>query len=186
MASPVNRVNGFAQRQASTAPIEIALAAHPSQADPYNPTSPTSPSNLIYSSPNAAKTGSAGSANRARKASNLPQPKALTEFKAGEDGSVKETKKGVKALLLENVRLSMLCTLCTHILVWDPQVSESGIAILRGQNYVVDTEKASLSEDELIAKLREGQYQILGIRSKTKVTKKVIESCTSVGDRTST
>ena len=61
------------------------------------------------------------------------------------------------------------------------QVNESGVALLRGQNYVVDTEKASLSEDELIKRLREGQYQILGIRSKTKVTRKVIESCTNVG-----
>lgn len=64
---------------------------------------------------------------------------------------------------------------------WEIQVNESGVALLRGQNYVVDTEKASLSEDELIKRLREGQYQILGIRSKTKVTRKVIESCTNVG-----
>ena len=107
--------------------------------------------------------------------------KALTEFTAGSDGSMEETKKGVKALLLENVCSHLLVASLFHQLNRRIYVNESGVALLRGQNYVVDTEKASLSEDDLIKRLREGQYQILGIRSKTKVTRKVIESCTNVG-----
>lgn len=90
-----------------------------------------------------------------------PEPKHLSAFIPTE-GGLAEERQGVKALLLENV-------------------NESGIKLLKDQNYVVDTEKGSLGEDELIDRLRKGEYQILGIRSKTKVTKRVIESCPSVG-----
>lgn len=67
----------------------------------------------------------------------------------------------MKALLLENL-------------------NESGIKLLKDQKYMVHTEKGSLGEEELIQRLRDGEYQILGIRSKTKVTKKVIDACPSV------
>ena len=105
MASPINKVNGFMTRRQSSAsssiPIAQALATHPSQADPYNPaTSPTSGSN--------SQSATSPHANRSRKASNLPMAKALTEFTAGSDGSMEETKKGVKALLLENVCSGLL------------------------------------------------------------------------------
>lgn len=40
--------------------------------------------------------------------------KALTEFTAGSDGSMEETKKGVKALLLENVCSSLLVACLLH------------------------------------------------------------------------
>jgi D-3-phosphoglycerate dehydrogenase len=51
---------------------------------------------------------------------------------------------------------------------------------LREQGYHVDTEKGSLGEDELIERLRAGHYTALGIRSKTNVTKKVIDAAPSV------
>lgn len=60
------------------------------------------------------------------------------------------------------------------------QVNESAVQLLRDQGFHVDTEKGSLGEDELIERLREGKYTALGIRSKTNVTKKVIDSAPSV------
>lgn len=88
------------------------------------------------------------------------EAKHLSAFIPTEAGLAEE-RQGVKALLLENV-------------------NESGIKLLKDQNYIVDTEKGSLGEDELIQRLNKGEYQILGIRSKTKVTKKIIDSCPSV------
>jgi D-3-phosphoglycerate dehydrogenase len=62
--------------------------------------------------------------------------------------------KDFKVLLLENV-------------------NEAGVDILRGQGYQVEALKASLSEDQLIEKIRD--VHVIGIRSKTKLTKKVLE-----------
>ena len=52
--------------------------------------------------------------------------------------------------------------------------------MLRAQGYEVDTEKSALGEEELIQRLNKGSYSALGIRSKTKVTAKVIDSVKSV------
>lgn len=52
--------------------------------------------------------------------------------------------------------------------------------MFKAQNYIVDTEKGALSEQELIDRLVKGNYSALGIRSKTKVTAKVIDSVKSV------
>ena len=62
--------------------------------------------------------------------------------------------KDIKVLLLENV-------------------NEAGVDILRGQGYQVEAIKASLAEDQLIEKIRD--VHVIGIRSKTKLTKKVLE-----------
>ncbi|KAI1674742.1 D-3-phosphoglycerate dehydrogenase [Pyrenophora tritici-repentis] len=62
--------------------------------------------------------------------------------------------KDIKVLLLENV-------------------NEAGVDILRGQGYQVEAIKASLSEDQLIEKIR--HVHVIGIRSKTKLTKKVLD-----------
>jgi D-3-phosphoglycerate dehydrogenase len=62
--------------------------------------------------------------------------------------------KDIKVLLLENV-------------------NEAGVNILSGQGYQVEALKASLSEDQLIEKIRD--VHVIGIRSKTKLTKKVLE-----------
>ncbi|KAI0019644.1 D-3-phosphoglycerate dehydrogenase 1 [Xylariomycetidae sp. FL0641] len=59
----------------------------------------------------------------------------------------------IKILLLENV-------------------NESGKQILRGQGYQVEALKGSLQEDELIEKIRD--VHVIGIRSKTKLNKKVL------------
>ncbi|KAL8280228.1 hypothetical protein RQP46_007342 [Phenoliferia psychrophenolica] len=79
----------------------------------------------------------------------LPQVgKALTPF------PLDETKK-IKILLLENV-------------------SQIAVEMLKNEGYLVDEKKGSLAEDELIKTLKEGGYQALGIRSKTKVTARVV------------
>lgn len=52
--------------------------------------------------------------------------------------------------------------------------------MFRGQGYYVETEKGALGEDELIKRLNAGSFSAVGIRSKTKVTAKVIESVKNV------
>ncbi|KIW09382.1 uncharacterized protein PV09_00277 [Verruconis gallopava] len=63
--------------------------------------------------------------------------------------------KDIKVLLLENV-------------------NKTGQDILREQGYQVEALKTSLKEDELIEKIRD--VHVIGIRSKTKLTKRVLES----------
>lgn len=65
-------------------------------------------------------------------------------------------KNEIKVLLLENIHAS-------------------AEGIFRGEGYQLETVKRALSEDELVAKLSEGVH-LLGIRSKTKVTKRALES----------
>lgn len=108
---------------------------------------------------------------RARSMSQTLQPKVLTPFipkndvpkeeQDEEELATRETKLIPKVLLLENV-------------------NETAIAMFRAQGYQVDTEKGSLAEDELISRLVGGGYSAIGIRSKTKMTAKVIESVKSV------
>ncbi|KAK4193090.1 hypothetical protein QBC35DRAFT_446915 [Podospora australis] len=59
----------------------------------------------------------------------------------------------IKILLLENV-------------------NQTGIDILKNQGYQVEFQKASLPEDQLIEKIRD--VHVIGIRSKTKLTEKVL------------
>ena len=62
----------------------------------------------------------------------------------------------------------------------------NGIKMLEHEGYTVETLKGSLSEDELCAKIKD--VTILGIRSKTTVTKKVLDAAErliSIGDRKS-
>lgn len=61
----------------------------------------------------------------------------------------------IKVLLLENV-------------------NTTGIQILEEQGYQVESLRASLNEDELIEKIRD--VQVIGIRSKTKLNKRVLEA----------
>jgi len=122
-------------------------------------TSPKQTNGFPASSPSSA--GGLPSAtsprDRARSLSTTVQaPKVLTPFVPR---SIEEQEEKVhpKVLLLENV-------------------NESAINMLREQGYVVETEKSALGEQELIDRLVKGGYSALGIRSKTKVTAKVIES----------
>ncbi|KAF2637857.1 D-3-phosphoglycerate dehydrogenase [Massarina eburnea CBS 473.64] len=62
--------------------------------------------------------------------------------------------KDIKVLLLENV-------------------NQTGVDILKGQGYQVETIKSSLPEDELIEKIRD--VHVIGIRSKTKLTERVLK-----------
>ncbi|KAM0788615.1 D-3-phosphoglycerate dehydrogenase 2 [Microbotryomycetes sp. NB124-2] len=64
----------------------------------------------------------------------------------------------VKILLLENI-------------------NAAAVNLLKQQGYHVEEIKKALGEDELIEKLKQGQFQAVGIRSKTKVTAKVIKEC---------
>lgn len=64
-------------------------------------------------------------------------------------------KNRIKILLLENVH-------------------PHGIKLLEQEGYTVETVKSSLNEDELCAKIKD--VTILGIRSKTNVSKKVLEN----------
>ena len=62
--------------------------------------------------------------------------------------------KDIKVLLLENVNVA-------------------GVEILTSQGYQVEALKSSLSEDDLIEKIRD--VHVIGIRSKTKLTQKVLD-----------
>lgn len=62
--------------------------------------------------------------------------------------------KDIKVLLLENV-------------------NTTGVDILKGQGYQVEALKSSLPEDQLIEKIRE--VHVIGIRSKTKLTERVLK-----------
>jgi D-3-phosphoglycerate dehydrogenase len=62
--------------------------------------------------------------------------------------------KDIKVLLLENV-------------------NAAGVEILKGKGYQVEALKSSLPEDQLIEKIRD--VQVIGIRSKTKLTERVLK-----------
>lgn len=65
----------------------------------------------------------------------------------------------------------------TKILLLE-NVNSLAVEILRAQGHTVHEIKTGLSEDELIEKLKIGKYSGLGIRSKTKVTDRVIKELT--------
>jgi D-3-phosphoglycerate dehydrogenase / 2-oxoglutarate reductase len=65
-------------------------------------------------------------------------------------------KGEIKVLLLENVH-------------------ESAHQIFRGEGFLIESVSRALKEDELVAKLSEGVH-ILGIRSKTRVTRRALEA----------
>lgn len=92
--------------------------------------------------------------SRSRAASNqipLQAGKALEPF----ESSI------TKILLLENVNLA-------------------AVKMLKDQGYEVEEVKSALGEDEVIQRLREGNFQGVGVRSKTKITARVIAECPSV------
>lgn len=80
-----------------------------------------------------------------RRTSTAPLPKLMTPF----------ASTTPKVLLLENV-------------------NQTAVQMLKGQGYIVDEVKKALGEQDLIARLKEGGYTALGIRSKTKITQRVI------------
>ncbi|KAK1770659.1 hypothetical protein QBC33DRAFT_528834 [Phialemonium atrogriseum] len=84
-------------------------------------------------------------------------PLSSHSFQAGGTLQTKQLKPfntgDIKILLLENV-------------------NQSGIEILKAQGYQVEALKSSLPADELIEKIRD--VHVIGIRSKTKLTEKVL------------
>lgn len=114
------------------------------------PTHATSPPILTALSPDD------GTTSRARASSSVKpaqQGKALTPFPV-------ETAH-IKILLLENV-------------------NTAAVDMLKKQGYLVEEIKQALGEDELIEKLKAGAFQAVGIRSKTRITAKVISEVPSV------
>jgi D-3-phosphoglycerate dehydrogenase len=59
-------------------------------------------------------------------------------------------------------------------------INTSAVEMLKAQGWFVEEIKKALGEDELIQKVNEGQYAAVGIRSKTKVTAKVLTQCPGV------
>lgn len=67
----------------------------------------------------------------------------------------------IKILLLENI-------------------SQGAVALLRNQGYQVDHVTKAWSEEELIEKI--GEYHVIGIRSKTRLTARVFRKAAKVGN----
>lgn len=124
--------------------------------------SPISIASVLSSSPPANNAtsplsfGSAGFGSRSIGSSTTfpAQGKALTPFPL-------DSTPEIKILLLENV-------------------NTAAVDMLKAQGYLVEEIKTALGEEELIAKLKAGQFQAVGIRSKTKVTARVIGEVPSV------
>ena len=57
-------------------------------------------------------------------------------------------------------------------------ISQDAVAALESQSYHVDHHAKAMGEDELIDKI--GSYHVIGIRSKTKITEKVLKSASKV------
>ncbi|ETN40133.1 phosphoglycerate dehydrogenase [Cyphellophora europaea CBS 101466] len=85
-----------------------------------------------------------------------PIMRRMTTHQTGVPKQLKPFREqDIKILLLENVNIT-------------------GIEILKGQGYQVETLKSSLPEDQLIEKIKD--VHVLGIRSKTKLTSRVLAS----------
>ncbi|BGP30714.1 D-3-phosphoglycerate dehydrogenase 2 [Rhodotorula toruloides] len=118
-----------------------------------SPSSPTLAQAQLATSPPNASSFSISYEARQRATGAIPFPqsgKALTEFPLKDDP--------LRILLLENVNATAL-------------------AMLKAQGFVVEEVKKALGEQELIQRLKEGNFSAIGIRSKTKVTAKVIAEC---------
>lgn len=57
-------------------------------------------------------------------------------------------------------------------------ISQEAVQSFREQGFTVDHSTKAMSEDELVEKI--GQYHAIGIRSKTKITERVIKAASKV------
>jgi D-3-phosphoglycerate dehydrogenase len=57
-------------------------------------------------------------------------------------------------------------------------ISQDAVTLFLGQGYQVDHYTKAFSEDELVAKI--GSYHAIGIRSKTKITDRVLQAASKV------
>lgn len=134
----------------ATDPISISISPRSSSAFPQA----ASPPNYAISPPGLSSFSQSYEARQ--RASSVPFPqqgKALAPFPVSEAPT--------KILLLENI-------------------NTSAVEMLKAQGWFVEEIKKALGEDELIQKVNEGQYAAVGIRSKTKVTAKVLTQCPGV------
>ena len=60
-------------------------------------------------------------------------------------------------------------------------ISQEAVRALQAQGWHVDHSTKALSEDELVEKI--SAYHAIGIRSKTKITERVIKAATKVSSR---
>lgn len=118
-------------------------------------TSPPSVAQWGSQHSNSANPQSFSSRSRTSSSAVFPvqQGKALAPFPL-------ESAK-IKILLLENV-------------------NEAAVKMLEAQDYEVTQHKSAMGEQEVIDKLKEGGYQAVGLRSKTKITARVIAECPNV------
>lgn len=183
----------------STQPISIALNGHPSQWSPYDMNRSPSQSQSFSSFANKASPNSDGQSPRnpngpARKSSyqvsaSPPQPLShIAGFESGSPIEIRNRKGSVSqqpqpiplqpfvpfAKSDDGSSVADASVSAIRILLLE-NVNQTAITILKNQGYIVDTETKSLGEDELIQRLNKGGYTALGIRSKTKVTKRVIQ-----------
>jgi D-3-phosphoglycerate dehydrogenase len=107
----------------------------------------TSPNLQHHSPPNSFRQPPSGSFSHGQSGGLLTAGQLAKQLKPFDT-------KDIKVLLLENVNVA-------------------GVEILTSQGYQVEALKSSLSEDDLIEKIRD--VHVIGIRSKTKLTKKVLE-----------
>ncbi|KAM0721061.1 hypothetical protein Q7P37_003347 [Cladosporium fusiforme] len=106
----------------------------------------------------AAEVSNSFGANEVSTSPNATFHSPVNSFGAMRKPSAKQLKpfntQDIKVLLLENV-------------------NETGQNILRGQKYQVEALKSSLPEDQLIEKIKD--VHVIGIRSKTKLSEKVLK-----------
>lgn len=111
MSSPI-QINGHKRKSSvsgvsnTLSSLSLALAAHPSQHDPYNATSPSSPPNPYATSPHSAGSNPARQRTMSG-AHNGPtaQPRSLQAFQPTPEAN---EVVGIRLLLLENVRIALL------------------------------------------------------------------------------
>ncbi|KAF9481007.1 hypothetical protein BDN70DRAFT_876879 [Pholiota conissans] len=88
-------------------------------------------------------------------------------FRAHHDSANLRQPKVLHPLENEDLRLLIL-----------ENISQDAVAIFRSQGWHVDHLSKSLGEDELVAKI--GTYHAIGIRSKTKITQRVLKAATKL------
>ena len=121
---------------------------------------------LVGSPPIAAQWGSAHS--------NSANPQSFSSRSRTSSTSVFPLQQQGKALVpfpLESAKIKILLL---------ENVNEAAVKMLEAQDYEVTQHKSAMGEQEVIDKLKEGGYQAVGLRSKTKITARVIAECPSV------
>ncbi|GAA5988424.1 hypothetical protein JCM5350_005307 [Sporobolomyces pararoseus] len=134
----------------ATDPISISISPRNASAFPQQAASPPS---YAISPPTGGISSFSQSYEARQRAASVPFPqqgKALAPFPVSEEPT--------KILLLENI-------------------NTSAVEMLKAQGWYVEEIKKALGEEELIKKVNEGQFAAVGIRSKTKVTAKVLAEC---------